>query len=70
MVVEPGLCGTWSVPPKSGFLTTRLICVNAIYTNHKSESERSVFGEVIYEGHTIRNVNMAVFSTTSGILLK
>ena len=25
MVVEPGLCGTWSETPKTGFLTTRLI---------------------------------------------
>ena len=25
MVVEPGLCGTWSEPPKTGFLPTRFI---------------------------------------------
>ena len=25
MVVQPGLCGTWSETPKTGFLTTRLI---------------------------------------------
>ena len=25
MVVEPGLCGTWSETPKRGFLTMRLI---------------------------------------------
>ena len=24
MVVQPGLCVTWSEPPKTGFLTTRL----------------------------------------------
>ena len=24
--VQPGLCGTWSETPKTGFLTTRLIC--------------------------------------------
>ena len=24
MVVQPGLCGTWSETPKTGFLTTRL----------------------------------------------
>ena len=24
MVVQPGLCGTWSDTPKTGFLTTRL----------------------------------------------
>ena len=24
-VVQPGLCGTWSETPKTGFLTTRLI---------------------------------------------
>ena len=23
--LNPGLCGTWSEPPKTGFLTTRLI---------------------------------------------
>ena len=27
MVVQPGLCGTWSETPKSGFLTTKLIFV-------------------------------------------
>ena len=26
MVVQPGLCRTWSEAPKTGFLTTRLIC--------------------------------------------
>ena len=26
MDVQPGLCGTWSETPKTGFLTTRLIC--------------------------------------------
>ena len=25
MAVQPGLCGTWSEAPKTGFLTTRLI---------------------------------------------
>ena len=25
MVVQPGLCGTWSETPKTGFLRTRLI---------------------------------------------
>ena len=27
MAVQPGLCGTWSETPKTGFLTTRLIVV-------------------------------------------
>ena len=27
VVVQPGLCGTWSETPKTGFLTTRLICI-------------------------------------------
>ena len=26
VVVQPGLCGTWSETPKTGFLRTRLIC--------------------------------------------
>ena len=26
VTVKPGLCGTWWETPKSGFLTTRLIC--------------------------------------------
>ena len=25
LIVQPGLCGTWSETPKTGFLTTRLI---------------------------------------------
>ena len=25
MTAQPGLCGTWSETPKTGFLTTRLI---------------------------------------------
>ena len=27
MAVQPGLCRTWSETPKTGFLTTRLICL-------------------------------------------
>ena len=32
MAVQPGLCGTWSETPKTGFLTTRLIsaCTKSI----------------------------------------
>ena len=30
VVVQPGLCRTWSEPPKTGFLTTRLICMYVI----------------------------------------
>ena len=26
VAVQPGLCRTWSETPKTGFLTTRLIC--------------------------------------------
>ena len=26
VAVQPGLCGTWSETPKTGFLTTRLNC--------------------------------------------
>ena len=26
VAVQPGLCQTWSETPKTGFLTTRLIC--------------------------------------------
>ena len=28
VAVQPGLCGTWSETPKTGFLTTRLICIS------------------------------------------
>ena len=27
VAVQPGLCWTWSETPKTGFLTTRLICI-------------------------------------------
>ena len=30
MVVQPGLCGTWSETPKTGFLTTRLILLASL----------------------------------------
>ena len=30
MVVQPDLCGVWSEIPKTGFLTTRLICCGYI----------------------------------------
>ena len=34
VTVQPGLCGTWSETPKTGFLTTRLICsLFAFYQN-------------------------------------
>ena len=29
VAVQPGLCGTWSETPKTGFLTTRLKCLRA-----------------------------------------
>ena len=28
VAVQPGLCGTWSETPKTGFLRTRLICIS------------------------------------------
>ena len=31
VTVQPGLCGTWSETPKTGFLTTRLICIFTIF---------------------------------------
>ena len=31
MAVQPGLCRTWSETPKTGFLTTRLICQTCYY---------------------------------------
>ena len=30
VVVQPGLCRAWSETPKTGFLTTRLICHGSI----------------------------------------
>ena len=32
VVVQPGLCPTWSETPKTGFLTTRLICCLRYHT--------------------------------------
>ena len=36
VAVQPGLCQTWSETPKTGFLTTRLICdcVHDVETMH------------------------------------
>ena len=34
MVVQPGLCQTWSETPKTGFLTTRLKCIPATVSIH------------------------------------
>ena len=36
VTVQPGLCGTWSETPKTGFLTTRLIwaCYNEVEVYH------------------------------------
>ena len=31
MAVQPGLCRTWSGPPKTGFLTTRLKCFGPLH---------------------------------------
>ena len=33
VVVQPGLCGTWSETPKTGFLTTRLIRYRLVWTS-------------------------------------
>ena len=30
VAVQPGLCGTWSETPKTGFLRTRLVCYTSI----------------------------------------
>ena len=42
MVVQPGLCGTWSETLKTGFLTTRLIYCRLLYKF--VENERNVKG--------------------------
>ena len=31
LIVQPGLCGTWSETPKTGFLTTSLICLTPVF---------------------------------------
>ena len=33
VAVQPGLCGTWSETPKTGFLTTRLIFMSSLNFN-------------------------------------
>ena len=38
MAVQPGLCGTWSETPKTGFLTTQLI-----------SSTQQIFSYMCYE---------------------
>ena len=42
MAVQPGLCGTSSETPKTGFLKTRLICSdvlnNAAFTENRKEN--------------------------------
>ena len=35
VAVQPGFCRTWSETPKTGFLTTRLICKEHVYHNNK-----------------------------------
>ena len=36
VAVQPGLCGTWSETPKTGFLTTRLIYGSHIVPEHSN----------------------------------
>ena len=31
MIAQPGVCQTWSETPKTGFLTTRLICLVVVF---------------------------------------
>ena len=50
VAVQPGLCGTWSETPKTGFLTTRLIYQG--YLRHDTEHrKRLVFKYVNLLSH-------------------
>ena len=42
VVVQPGLCGTWSETPKTGFLTTRLICSKRTKFERRMRSEHKI----------------------------
>ena len=44
MAVQAGLCRTWSETPKTGFLTTRLICPS-IYVCTEIEPEIALFAD-------------------------
>ena len=42
VAVQPGLCGTWSETPKTGFLASRLIFDQASINKHKSMTEKKI----------------------------
>ena len=57
MVVQPGLCGTWSETPKTGFLTTRLIycCI----------SFNSFYRKIFFTITSVTPLNNAASTTAS-----
>ena len=74
MAVKPGLCGTWSETPKTGFLTTRLIflleCEPEVYLPFdKDTNDKS--GNSFYVGNeNVRVVNgVAKFNGRSRLII-
>ena len=67
MTVQPGLCGTWSETPKTGFLTTRLIFPILLKVdkirNHKNETV--TFYNFIFKGFEISPTDVKRFWRSS-----
>ena len=62
MAVQPGLCGTWSETPKTGFLTTRLILYFSYFCSIHAYIllalvKISLFGQSLLESF-IRNLSI------------
>ena len=58
VAVQPGLCQTWSEPPKTGFLRTRLICRRSLPT--RLDSNRSAQPQRLARVFTLREINKEV----------
>ena len=60
MAVQPGLCGTWSETPKTGFLTTRLN-YHSIRLEHWDVNNENLHGDFFERNTGDANITMDMF---------
>ena len=60
MVVQPGLCQTWSETPKTGFLITRLILPQTVQSHPPHHLEWAVKMSAVIAGYLVSETQFTV----------